>query len=114
MLLGDFGQAMREDNLEIAREYMVGDPKWSPPEYPDYAHASDVWGVGAVMQATCAMQSLKSFTGSQAVYGACRPYSKELNGVILPMMYEWPWDRRDIMDIAKEVGRQWRIWAVAL
>lgn len=51
------------------------------------------------------MHSLETYTGTQAVLGACEPYSDDLDAVLLSMMYEFPGDRRDIMGVAEEVGR---------
>lgn len=66
VLLGDFGQAIRDDNRNWRRERMVGDPAWSPPEYPTYLYESDVWSIGVTMQATCAMKSFTSYhTGTR-------------------------------------------------
>lgn len=105
VLLGDFGQAIRDDNINWRREMMVGDPAWSPPEYPNYTYESDVWSIGVTMQAACAMRSFTVYhTGTQAVLGTCEHFSRNLNRVMLSTMRVHPQDRPDIMELARRVG----------
>ena len=108
VLLGDFGQAIRDDNRNWEREYdMAGDPAWSPPEYPDYIYESDMWGIGATMQATCAMRSFTSNrSGTQSTIGTCSHYSPLLNRAILSTMRTSPLDRPDLVELAMSVGFQ--------
>ena len=110
MLLGDFGQAIRDDNRNWDREYrMGGDRAWSPPEYPDYIYESDIWCIGATMQATCAMRSFTSNrSGSQSTVGTCSHFSSLLNRVVLSTMRTSPLDRPDIADLAMSVGSEAR------
>ena len=91
--------------MDVQREWMVGDPRWAPPEYPDHGLPSDIWSLGATMQATCAMRSLSSFTGeSQAVAGVCEAYSEDLHDQILSIMCFEPYDRQSVMQTAKNAG----------
>ncbi|KAL8785418.1 MAG: hypothetical protein Q9195_008653 [Heterodermia aff. obscurata] len=110
VLLGDFGQAIRDDNRNWERAHrMGGDPAWSPPEYPDYIYESDIWSIGATMQATCAMRSFTSdLSGSQSATGTCRHFSSLLNNAILSTMRTSPLDRPEITELAMSVGSQAR------
>ena len=110
VLLGDFGQAIRDDNRNWDREYrMGGDPAWSPPEYPEYTYESDVWSIGATMQATCSMRSFTSDrTGTQSTLGTCSHFSSLLNRAILYVMCTSPMDRPNITDLAMSVKSQGR------
>ena len=88
---------------------MVGDPAWSPPEYPDYTWESDIWSIGVTMQATCSMRGFTSLrTGTQDALGTCEHFSGNMNRVMLSTLRVRRPDRPNIMELARTVGDEAR------
>jgi serine/threonine protein kinase len=49
--IGDFGFAVREQNLRQFSKYNVGSPVYMPPEalnFNKYSHKSDIWAIGVI------------------------------------------------------------------
>ena len=101
-ILGDFGQAIREDNDNWEREFLGGDVTWAPPERPGGDYPSDWWAVGAVVQATCRRQGQFLPEGGQRIVGAGHRYTEELNKAILALMRPDPRERLHIRSFAKK------------
>ena len=108
IMLGDFGQAICYGDIGTRHYTKIGDPVWSPPEFPRYRFYSDVWSIGAVMQATCAMYNLQDWTGTQAVVGACRHFSETMHRALISIMLEDGSERCDIETLARAVGHEAR------
>ena len=103
-MLGDFGQAIREDNDNWKREYEGGGRKWRSPEAPPWSYESDVWAIGAAVQATCHLGGLFLPGTGQKVLGAGQRYSDCLTEAIFDLMHPEPRDRVSIRRFAMEVG----------
>ena len=104
VVLGDFGQAIREDNKNWARDFLQGDRRWRPPESPPYHYASDVWAVGASIQATCHLGKFFVKGRSQEAVGAGHRYSDCLSDAILQSMHADPRRRVRIGYFARYLG----------
>lgn len=101
-VLGDFGQAIRQDDDgNWNRQYMGGDCNWAPPEAPDYDYDSDTWSVGVVVQAMCRLETDPPTIGPKRIFwGAGREYSKDLNDTIHTVMRTDPRDRPNLAKFA--------------
>ena len=103
-LIGDFGQAIRQDNKNWDRVFFGGDIQWQPPERPQIGFEGDWWCVGAVVQATARLGAQNEPRKSQKVVGAGRQYSSKLSNAIYALMDMSPINRLPIREFAKEAA----------
>jgi len=108
IILGDFGQAIREDNDNWDRVFEGGDRHWMAPEAPPWNYEADVWAVGASIQATCRLGGQPLPRESQNLVGAGRRYSAYMTDGIIALMATRPRDRMQIRDFALEAGNHVR------
>ncbi|KAL8686753.1 MAG: hypothetical protein Q9218_006887 [Villophora microphyllina] len=100
-VLGDFGQAMRDDNDRTwARHLMTGNKNTAPPEVINggdryYSLQGDVWSLGCTMSSVCILS-----TDRERLEGAGPYYSKELNQAIRAMMRSRSGDRPKMNEFA--------------
>lgn len=104
LVLGDFGQAIREDDDgNWGRQYLAGNQGTAPPEVrygglDQYSYHSDAWAVGWCMSAVCNMS-----TDPQHLRGAGPSYSGSLNRAIRRLMQADPAKRPLMYDFAKQM-----------
>ena len=55
------------------------------------------------------MQCLGTWTGTQAVAGACQNYSGRMSRALFAIMRQDPWDRMDIRNLARVVGHEYKL-----
>ena len=99
LVLGDFGQAIRDDSLgNWSREYLGDDMSWAPPEAPNYGYPSDIWSLGAVMQAVCRLKpDTPTPDPPRESWSTGKEYSGRLSDAIFSLMNSDP-RRRPVMD----------------
>ncbi|MCJ1224365.1 hypothetical protein MMC12_001010 [Toensbergia leucococca] len=73
LCISDFGMAFHyDDELFEERCLVRGNADWVPPESPIFGFPSDIWGVGAIIQAACRLGSdiyrVRSFQGTGRFY----------------------------------------------
>lgn len=108
LVLGDFGQAIREDDDgNWGRQYLGGNQATAPPEVDmygieAYSYQGDVWAVGCCMSAICRMTSEERFIGD-----AGPTYSQSLNRAIRRLLQLDP-SRRPAMWVFARNMPGWR------
>ena len=114
VVLGDFGQAIREDDIgNWERLLMGGDLNWAAPETRTrgYEYFADIWAVGAVVQAACRMETEKVRIGPNPVrprgrvyWGVGRAYSDELDMIVSRLMCPNPRGRPEMWEVAPRLN----------
>ena len=106
VVLGDFGCSVREDVFSFpGQEVVTGDRNWVPPETPMFGKASDIWMMGAVIQACCRLDGPPARYGPEIREGRrCRGagsfYSPELSQALKSVMREHPGKRLRVREVA--------------
>lgn len=104
VVLGDFGQAIRRD--QIFRQYQGDDLDWAPPEAPDFKFSSDTWSIGVVVQAMCRLETSPPTIGPRRTFwGAGKGYSPNLNHAIQILMRNSPQERPGLGNFARNLNR---------
>ncbi|MCJ1300552.1 hypothetical protein MMC08_003349 [Hypocenomyce scalaris] len=104
VVLGDFGCAIRDDDNSFeGLEYHNIDLYWDPPETPAFGYYTDIWGLGAVIQAVCRLDGPPGsrygpLGGGRRLLGAGTYYSPPLNQALGIIMNTDP-DHRLALDI---------------
>ncbi|MCJ1245253.1 hypothetical protein MMC30_002456 [Trapelia coarctata] len=115
VILGDFGCG---DFVELIKpERPRFDPYWAPPEAPHFGATSDVWSMGAVIQAMVRLDGPAERYGTLANgrhhRGAGNGYSAQLNKALAYAMAEDPRGRLGIRELAPRL-RAWEKEAEAV
>ena len=103
VVLGDFGCAIRDDHDGFeGMEYHNNDLYWDPPETPCFGYYTDIWGLGAVIQAVCRLDGPPGsrygpLAEGRRFQGAGHHYSPQLNRALDIVMSTDP-DRRMDLD----------------
>ena len=112
VVLGDFGQAIRQDDLgHWDRLITGGDPHWAAPETRTfgYEYFADVWAVGAVIQAACRLENESVPVGpnpqarGRVYWGVGAIYSRELDDIVEHMMCPDPRYRPEMWELAPQL-----------
>ncbi|KAI4249451.1 MAG: hypothetical protein LQ352_005641 [Teloschistes flavicans] len=110
-VLGDFGQAMREDDDHSwGRQHMAGNMHTAPPETlagGRYTLQGDVWSLGCTLSSVCCLSSEREDLGD-----AGPRYSRKLNCAIRAMMRRRAEDRPKLNEFALKMPL-WREEALA-
>lgn len=112
-VLGDFGQAIREDDQgNWGRTYQGGAPLWAAPESQKsgYEYASDVWAIGAVVQFLCRQRCKVEVVGlgnmtTQCYWGVGLRYSDFLDVAVHALIQRDPGVRPKMWDFAPHLRR---------
>ena len=114
VVLGDFGQAIREDDTGNWERLLAGgDLCWAAPETRTrgYEYFADVWAVGAVVQAACRLETETVRIGPNPVrprgrvfWGVGRAYSDELDMIVEHLMCPDPRGRPEMWEIAPKLN----------
>ena len=106
IVLGDFGSATVVGVEELVGDYYESiEDIWAYPEAPNYGMPSDVWSMGAVIQAMCRLDGPAERYGPQIIHGrrfrgVGNMFSGQLNFALKGVM-ETDWRRRPrIRDVA--------------
>ncbi|SMR52000.1 unnamed protein product [Zymoseptoria tritici ST99CH_3D1] len=117
VVLGDFGCAVREEDIDSGILEQVYTPEWLPPENERSPYGArslgsslgpytDVWQAGAVVQAMCRLLSAPN----QGLVEEERPcgsrFTFALNNVISCCMARDPDDRPTAVELVKEIKRE--------
>lgn len=105
LLLGDFGQAIRENSKKKVRDFQGGAKAFTPPELLGNnrgwcIYQADIYAVGANIQTMCRLGSQHLSQGGQEVIGAGQRYSSQLTEAIFALMDPNPPNRPNILDFA--------------
>lgn len=105
VVLGDFGQAIRDDRRDNwNRPFMGHDHSWAPPEAPNFNYPSDTWSIGCVVQGMCRLET----TPQRKFLGAGEGYSKTLDHAIRTLIRANPRDRPDLAKFAASLDKMRR------
>lgn len=113
VVLGDFGCAIRDDHDGFeGMEYHNIDLYWDPPETPDFGYYTDIWGLGAVIQAVCRLDGPPGSRYGPVVegrryMGAGRYYSPQLNRALDIVMETDPQCRMDLDAFGPYLRQLW-------
>ena len=119
VVLGDFGCAVTKSDINAGKANRIGQTRgtdgWFPPEsVPSltgtsngrYGKPSDIWQVGAVVQAMCRLL-VEPDMDLVVINRACgSSYSRELNRMVKWMMDPDPSKRPSVRELAFEVRRE--------
>jgi len=105
VILGDFGCG---DFVELIKgERPRFDPRWAPPEAPHFGVVSDVWSMGAVIQAMVRLdgpaERYGAVTHGKHHRGAGNGYSQQLNKALAYAMADDPRRRLGIRELAPRI-----------
>lgn len=102
VVLGDFGCAIRDDHHGFeGMEYHNSEHYWDPPETPAFGYYTDIWGLGAVIQAVCRLDGPPGsrygpLGEGRRFHGAGRYYSPQLNQALDIIMTTEPSRRMNL------------------
>jgi serine/threonine protein kinase len=107
VILGDFGCG---DFVELLTGQLPRfDPRWAPPEAPTFGPTSDVWSMGAVVQAMCRLdgpaERYGPVPGGRHYRGNVGGYSEQLNKALAYAMADDPRMRVGIRELAPRLRK---------